>query len=211
MLTDRPVGFLGLKRLRVKYDKRKKILETALRIFADKGYHSTSVGEIARRSRISKGGLYFYFSSKEDLFLTLIDELGSSIIERIESKISELDSASEKLDTIFEEVLTLFTRYGSIARFILIESCVANPVIEEERQKIIDRLESIVAECIREGQSAGQIREEIEPDIAASALAGAVYHLVISGLAKGNLDELYRRREALKDFLFGNLFKGGIE
>jgi AcrR family transcriptional regulator len=66
------VWSLGVERVeKVKKDKRVEIIEKAIEMFADKGYHATSVQEIAKALSISKGGFYTYFPSKDDLIIEI--------------------------------------------------------------------------------------------------------------------------------------------
>ncbi|MDN3690381.1 TetR/AcrR family transcriptional regulator [Cyclobacterium jeungdonense] len=59
--------------------KEKKILEAAIHLFSEKGFHATKVDEVAKKARISKGLVYFYYKSKEDLYMAItkkgVDEL----------------------------------------------------------------------------------------------------------------------------------------
>ena len=70
-----------------KLQTRERIMEAAEAVFAEKGYHDAAMDEIVRRTSVSKGGLYFHFSSKERLFFAVMDHLGpvSSAASKIES------------------------------------------------------------------------------------------------------------------------------
>lgn len=66
--------------------RRKKVLDEAIAEFANKGYHATSINEIARNANISIGAMYSYFASKEDLFLSIVNdayELMNQILETV--------------------------------------------------------------------------------------------------------------------------------
>ena len=63
----------------IREEKKRLILDTALKLFADKGYHSTSISIIAMEAGISKGLLYNYFESKESLLISLIEEFTSML------------------------------------------------------------------------------------------------------------------------------------
>ena len=64
---------------------RENILQAALHLFAVKGYHETSISSVAERAGVGKGTLYWYFSSKEELFLQVFNEKGESLNKQIES------------------------------------------------------------------------------------------------------------------------------
>ncbi len=59
----------------IKNEKKQQILQSALELFARKGYHATSVDQIAQKAKISKGLIYNYFKSKKDILLTLVNSL----------------------------------------------------------------------------------------------------------------------------------------
>ncbi|HBX70494.1 MAG TPA: TetR/AcrR family transcriptional regulator, partial [Chloroflexi bacterium] len=64
-------------------DTRYRILSAAINIFSQKGYHNTRVDEIVEAAETSKGGVYFYFPSKQDIFLGLVDEFANLLENRI--------------------------------------------------------------------------------------------------------------------------------
>ncbi|MCL6643180.1 MAG: TetR/AcrR family transcriptional regulator, partial [Candidatus Bipolaricaulota bacterium] len=58
---------------------RERILEAAEKLFAEKGFHETAMDEIVRTAKVSKGGVYFHFPSKEELFFALLDKLADAL------------------------------------------------------------------------------------------------------------------------------------
>ncbi len=65
-----------------KEEKRKEILKAALVVFSQKGFHKTSMNDIAQKAEIGKGTLYDYFKSKDELFLSLLDFIFSEFFEK---------------------------------------------------------------------------------------------------------------------------------
>ena len=72
---------------------RDKILQAALQVFAEKGYHRALVDDIVRASRTSKGAVYRHFPNKEALFLALVDELSAHLATAIASAIETAATA----------------------------------------------------------------------------------------------------------------------
>jgi AcrR family transcriptional regulator len=64
---------------------REKLLESAKRLFSQKGYYATSVEDIVESAGFSKGTFYFYFKSKEELFKSLVEEMHLNIVKRLEN------------------------------------------------------------------------------------------------------------------------------
>src|SRR5205085_4259161 len=87
-LTDRSTG---------QEDKRRLILDAAVRVFARKGFHSSRVGDIAQDAGVAHGLLYHYFSSKEEVLETIFRENWSALVERIEAVERSDEPAREQL------------------------------------------------------------------------------------------------------------------
>lgn len=187
--------------------KRNIILESALKVFSEKGFHTASMDEIARESNISKGGLYFYFPSKTDIFSTLIRELGESLVERLGSRLTGISDPEEKLQALLDGIIEIFVKYQGLARFLLIESFISNPEFGKERQRVIKNLEELVAGIIKEGKDNGIFREDTDEKLVASLWIGAVHHLIIEGLIDGDLERVRNKKESLKEYLL----QGGIK
>jgi len=193
----------------VKVNKRQEILNIALKIFAKKGYYQTSVDEIASESRISKGGFYFYFPSKDDLFVSLIREFGDALVKKVEAEIKGTLSPRARLEAIFDRIFSLFVRYTALARFLLIESANGNKLFEAERQKVFDRLEGLIVSCLREAEKNGEIRMELPPELIARIWAGAVYQLIITSLRKKDMQIIEAHRDKIKEQLISSLYTQG--
>ena len=76
-------------------DKRRVILDAAVRVFAAKGYHTCRVGDIAEEAGIAHGLLYHYFASKDEVLQTVFRENWSELLQRFE----QVDASEEPADT----------------------------------------------------------------------------------------------------------------
>jgi AcrR family transcriptional regulator len=92
-----------------RYDQKLEfILRTSARIFAEKGYHSTSMRDISRETQVSLAGLYYYCKSKEELLFLIQDNCFGHVLERLEERLSETTDAVEKLRLVIENHLSFF-------------------------------------------------------------------------------------------------------
>ena len=92
-------------------DKKQLIIKEAVNLFATKGYHTTSVQEIAERCHIAKGSFYNYFKSKEELFLSCFQcgfDMSAAVIDEIEndSGLNSREKFVKKIDFIIELVIS---------------------------------------------------------------------------------------------------------
>jgi TetR/AcrR family transcriptional regulator, cholesterol catabolism regulator len=92
-----------------RYDQKLEfILRTSARIFALKGYHSTSMRDISRETKVSLAGLYYYCQSKEELLFLIQDNCFGRVLERLEERLRETGDAVEKLRLVIENHLSFF-------------------------------------------------------------------------------------------------------
>ncbi len=149
-------------------EKKKRIVDVATKEFAKNGYHDASISTIASKSGISVGAVYKYFENKQDLFLTIVDES----IRRMENML--LGLAKEDVDVIIkvEMILREIIR-TSREESILMRLYNSMTAINDDKLagQFAKEMESITAEiyteAIREGQKVGEVRTDIDPQIAA--------------------------------------------
>jgi len=92
-----------------RYDQKLEfILRTSARIFAEKGYHPTSMRDIARETEVSLAGLYYYCKSKEELLFLIQDNCFGRVHERLLERLRETTDATTKLRLVIENHLSFF-------------------------------------------------------------------------------------------------------
>ncbi len=92
-----------------RYDQKLEfILRTAARIFAEKGFHSTSMRDISRETGMSLAGLYYYFKSKDELLFLIQDNCFGHVLERLQQRLGETSAPVEKLRLVIENHLSFF-------------------------------------------------------------------------------------------------------
>jgi TetR/AcrR family transcriptional regulator, fatty acid metabolism regulator protein len=87
-------------------DKHQVILDAAVKTFARAGYHRTRVADIAREAGVADGTVYIYFKSKEDILVSLFEDLMFHFVQDLQSELARSKNAVEKLDTIINYHLT---------------------------------------------------------------------------------------------------------
>ena len=92
-------------------ETRSRILEAAVNVFASKGYHDTKVDDIVSQSQTSKGSFYFYFPSKQDIFMALVDTFADLLESRLHERLSTEPSGTARVDAALHVCLETF---GSI-------------------------------------------------------------------------------------------------
>jgi len=97
--------------------RKNEIMEKAKKLFAEKGYHSVTVEEVAEACRVAKGTMYLYFDSKADLFVEIFVEAHSVIIEQVRKVLSSGKSFEEVISEIFDYFEKFIRGDGFFSRF----------------------------------------------------------------------------------------------
>ncbi|MEL6687097.1 MAG: TetR/AcrR family transcriptional regulator [Pseudomonadota bacterium] len=139
--------------------RRDAILEAALSEFYEKGLAAARLDDIAERAGVSKGTLYLYFSSKEDLFRGLIDHHTGPAIERIKSMVGLAPSMEQALES-FSHIAPSIIKETSMPLMIKVmigESQAFPDIIRHHRTQIIDQCYSILIDALQAAQDRGEI------------------------------------------------------
>lgn len=165
-------------------ETRTRILEAAVKVFATKGYHDAKVDDIVNEAQTSKGAFYFYFPSKQDIFIALSD----TFADLLESKVSEaMQSEShglQQMDAALQTSLGLFSQYRGLAKIALVQAVGLGAIFEERRRAINDRLTRLVQTRLEVAVAEGSI-PPLKTDLAARAWVGALNEIVIHWIYTG--------------------------
>ena len=162
--------------------KRRHILDTAAKVFAERGYHGTTVRDVLGEAGISTGSFYFYFSNKEELFETLYDEMNDMYLSVIEYAVENL--MEKPIDSICRAItlaLWAFQKHKTLGRIMLIEAVGLNTRFEQKRAANNKRFTMILEDVFGEMQKKGIINLP-NVRIAAISLMGSLYTFITNCL-----------------------------
>jgi AcrR family transcriptional regulator len=164
--------------------RRQRLLAAALDLFAEKGFHETSVDDVVAVARTSKSAFYVYFESKEDCFRTLLDEEGWLLIKGVAGA---ADKGADKRSRLGRRIFAFVRgclRHETTARLLLVEGVGLSPSIEALLGRFHAEFAGMVEEDVREGQEVGKLVGR-DPAIFGRAVVGAVNEAVVWRLAGG--------------------------
>ncbi len=169
---------------------REKILKSALKVFSEKGYHPTNVEEIVEKSGTSKGGFYFHFPSKKELFNTLIDEMLGVLLTKIEIAVSEKTDIAEQIEAALDKTFQVFTKYRSLAKFLLVEAVSSGNEFEKTRFASYSRFARFIQQLLEQAITEGRI-EPVDTGVVAWCWVGSINQILIRWLylEEGSLEQ----------------------
>jgi AcrR family transcriptional regulator len=157
-----------------RYDQKLEfILRTAARIFAGKGYHSTTMRDISRETQVSLAGLYHYCRSKEELLFLIQDNCFGRVLERLLERLEEATEPVEKLRLVIENHLSFFAANMAEMKVLSHEADSLAGEMHEHVSGKKQQYTQLVRLILSEAQEArGSRGQEIDLTVATYALFG---------------------------------------
>ena len=183
---------------------RDRILQAALEVFAQKGYHRALVDDIVRASRTSKGAVYHHFPNKEALFLALVDEFSARLAEAVAAGIAGAHGGLGKVQAALTAGLQAFAGHRELARILLLESVSLGQAYEGKRAEVHGRFAALIQGYLDEAAAEGAI-PPLDSRLATLAWLGAVNEVVVQWLQGGEPDLLDRAVPALAPMLLRSI------
>jgi len=194
-------------------DTKQRIIKTALLVFLEKGFDRTSMKEIARRSGVTKGGIYHYFESKEHLFLEALSFITTQMKKWRTTQFRSVNSAKDLLAALFGSIRSMrvaFSRIvGETAEHhpysfleILISAARRNEGVKREMEAIYSRTRENISTILLHAQERGEIRGDIDCRV----LAFQINALIEGTLLLSVLDETFDL-DTIGDQMYRNMWR----
>lgn len=198
-------------------EKRRRIMEAALKIFSRKGYTPAAVDEVAAEAGIGKGTLYLYFKDKEDLFFSTIMSVIEDLASIIQSEITDTLSPIEALYRLGKLQFDFFSRnrdffniYLTVLNYNLLSNYTDLFQSLVDKQKLLYDFEVAIVE---KGKREGCIRRDIDTGLIVSSFQGMI-HDIIARMCFDNaslsFDADERAKLVMKLFLEGAGTSSGV-
>ncbi len=188
-------------------DKRRQILDAAVAVFAQKGYFTARVSDIASAAGVADGTIYLYFKNKEDVIVSLFADVLERHLARAKEEISRAGTPRQKLLAIARHHLAALSERRDVA--ILFQT-------ELRQSTLMSRLSSkelrgyfeLLTKVVEEGQQAGAFRAEIPRSLVVQSFFGALDEMVTSWILSPTHYNLVDLAEPVTDLFLGGLDAG---
>jgi len=166
-------------------DKRARILQAAVKVFARKGYFAARVSEIAKKAGVADGTIYLYFRNKEDLLVSLFDEVMGGHLEAAREEMRSAPGPAARLLRMAEHHLRVLGENRDLAVVFQVELRQSTKFMERFTATWLQEYFQLLYGVIEEGQRAGVFRPELPKKLVAKALFGALDEMVTSFILSG--------------------------
>ena len=167
-------------------DKRTRILDAAIRVFAEHGYHGARVGDIAEDAGVAHGLLYHYFASKDYVLRTIFVENWGALIARFRAVETSAESAPARLEGIAKILLRTWRNDPALVT-VMVREVARGPQLQDRVDEVREAF-AIVQRVIEEGQAAGTFRTDVDARLASWIFYGGLEE-VLTGWVLGQLPD----------------------
>src|SRR5579863_816640 len=191
-------------------DKRERILDAAVRVFAKNGFHATRVSEVAKAAGVADGTIYLYFKSKEELLVSLFEDRVEKLLTFMRDELPKREDAPARLRAIIEMQLGLLEGERELAEVITIILRQSTKLMKEYAAPKFTAYLDAIARVVADGQASGELRSDISPHLAARAIFGALDGITMTwALGKADRGGLVRASGQLAELVLRGLSPQG--
>jgi TetR/AcrR family transcriptional regulator, transcriptional repressor for nem operon len=193
-----------------KESTREKVLAVAAELIHRQGFNHTGIQEILANAGVPKGSFYFYFKSKEDLGLALIERYGEVIRTRARSFFSEaLRPPLERLRSFFQSARTRLEADGCQKGCPIGNLCQEmsdlSPVFRQKLEAVLASVAGEVAGLLRQARQAGELPAHLDPEDTARFILSSWQGALLIMKVEKSVEPLHR----FERFIFGEILSGG--
>jgi TetR/AcrR family fatty acid metabolism transcriptional regulator len=157
-----------------KKEKKNRIIEAAVKVFAEKGFYLAKVSDVAKAANVADGTIYLYFKSKDDLLINLFEQKMELILQRFKAYLKDIIDPVEKLHRFVDFYFILIKEDKDLADVFQVELRQSAKFLKDyHNQKFLDFL-SMIKSIIQEGMNNGFFRTDLNPDIVKIMIFGTV-------------------------------------
>jgi TetR/AcrR family fatty acid metabolism transcriptional regulator len=159
-------------------DKRRQILDAAIRVFARQGFHATRVSDIADEAGVAYGLVYHYFRSKDEVLNELFVERWSLLLSAIEETDRTGETPRQKLAAVAGFIVDSYRHDPELMKVIIVEVTRAANSFGRTHLPEIRRAYQSIAKIVEDGQKADAFRKDVAPMFASMSFYGAIEQLL---------------------------------
>jgi len=174
--------------------RREAILAAAQKVFGRKGFHEARISAIAREAGVAEGTIYNYFSSREEIFLSLFDDRWSTFTEKVRSRTSSMDDPNKKLKAIFAAAMKTFITNKPLAQIFLLETSPGSVFLNSRVALRLADFLDLIEEILIEGKQSGAYHPDLDTRVARMVIYGTVQGILFSWMLKEHAPTDIRRR-----------------
>lgn len=182
------MAYKSSEKTRAKKDaKRTAMMQAAVQVFAEKGYHAATVRDVVKAADVAIGTFYFYFPDKETLFGFLYEETSDFLLQTLQQSVTQRSGLANQISAGVQSYVNIGMYDAAVVRLLLVGGVGAVPSLHDKRALFRSRLTGIWKNVLDDAVAKGEI-EPFGVRISAEMLAGGFDEVVLNLLNHVNPD-----------------------
>jgi len=194
----------ALKRNKPKYHQ---IIDAAVIVIAEKGYHQAQVSKIAKQAGVADGTIYLYFKNKEDILISLFQEKMGEFVEKIEQVIAGKKTAAEKLLVLVENHFEMLSKDRHWAVVTQLELRQSNKDLRLKINQVLKSYLSVIDKVLLEGMDSGEFKETLDMKLARQMIFGTMDETATTWVMKDQAYDLVALAPKIAELLLSGFSK----
>ncbi|WP_010532453.1 TetR/AcrR family transcriptional regulator [Lentibacillus jeotgali] len=191
-----------MKKNKPKYNQ---IIEAAVEVIAENGYHASQVSKIAKKAGVADGTIYLYFNNKEDILISVFEEKMGQFIEKIAHAISNMNNAEEKLLKLIEMHFHQLSEDHHLAIVTQLELRQSNTDLRLKINSILKPYLTVIDDIIIEGTRTNMFRDDLNVLLIRQMIFGTLDEIVTNWVMKEQKYDLVRKAPEVHAFIINGL------
>jgi TetR/AcrR family transcriptional regulator, fatty acid metabolism regulator protein len=199
---------MSAARTKAALDKRRLILDAAVKVFARQGFHACRVSDIADEAKVAYGLVYHYFASKDEILDTLFLERWNVMLDMIRDVDARELPVRDKLHAIASFIVDSYRRDPDLMKVIIVEVTRAANSFGQTHLGQIREAYELIAQIVTKAQAEGSFKTEIDAPFASMAFYGAIEQMLtgwIFGLLPADEEHFERAKWLVVETVCGGL------
>ncbi|MEH7820626.1 TetR/AcrR family transcriptional regulator [Bacillus altitudinis] len=191
--------------MKQKRPKYMQIIDAAVVVIAENGYHQSQVSKIAKQAGVADGTIYLYFKNKEDILISLFKEKMGQFIERMETDIQKKPSAKEKLLLLIREHFRLLSQDHHLALVTQLELRQSNLELRQKINEVLKGYLNMLDSILTEGKKTGEFRQNLDVRLARQMVFGTIDETATTWVMNDQKYDLPALAESVHDLLLNGV------
>jgi TetR/AcrR family fatty acid metabolism transcriptional regulator len=180
-------------------EKYHRILEAAVKVFAEQGFFQSTVAQIAKEAGVADGTIYLYFKNKDDILVQFYEYKTRQVFERFRESVDLAQTAIEKLRNLIRTHLEEFQKDPNMAKVYQVETHQQRQVAQEPIKAMAQMYRDMIDEVVELGQEEGTIRRNLYMGLVKRLINGAVDEVINAWIHTGRTYDLVSMADPLVD------------
>ncbi len=189
-------------------DKRTRILNAAIHVFAENGFFHSKVSDVAKAAGVADGTIYLYFKNKDDLLISLFENRMALALSSLEEAVAAAEGPEGKLRALIRRQFELVAETPEVAEVLTVELRQSSKFMKEYSPAAFADLLKLIAGIVREGLADGSFSTNIPVTHAARMLFGLLDEVTLNWLLSKDKFDITEATDWVVAFILGGLKQG---